>query len=77
MKMPVDVAEMILSAAGAYLLAGVVFSLLFLVFGLRRVDALAADGSSGFKALILPGIVWLWPIVLLLWLNALVTGRRT
>ncbi len=77
MKMPVDVAEMILSAAGAYLLAGVVFSLLFLVFGLRRVDALAADGSSGFKALILPGIVGLWPIVLLLWLNALVTGRRT
>jgi hypothetical protein len=75
--MSVDVAEMILSAAGAYFLAGFLFALLFLVFGLRRVDALAADGSAGFKALIFPGIVGLWPIVLLLWLNALVTGRRT
>lgn len=75
--MSVDVAEMILSAAGAYVLAGLVFALLFLVFGLRRVDALAADGSSAFKALILPGIVGLWPIILLLWLNALATGRRT
>lgn len=75
--MSVDVAEMILSAAGAYVLAGLVFALLFLVFGLRRVDALAADGSSAFKALIFPGIVGLWPIMLLLWLNALATGRRT
>jgi len=75
--MPVDIAEMILSAAGLYFGAGLVFALAFLAFGLRRVDAVAADGSSGFKALIFPGIVGLWPIVLLLWLNALATGRRT
>jgi hypothetical protein len=75
--MPVDVAEMILSTAGLYFAVGLVFALVFLALGLRRVDALAADGPWGFKALIFPGVVGLWPIVLLLWLNALFTGSRS
>lgn len=75
--MSIELAEGILTAVGLYFATGLVFALLFLAFGLRRVDALAADGSAGFKALIFPGIVGLWPIVLLLWLNALATGRRT
>lgn len=64
--MPVDVAEIILSAAGLYVVGGLVFALTFLALGLRHVDALAADGPWTFKALILPGVVGLWPIVLLL-----------
>jgi hypothetical protein len=75
--MSVDVAEMILSALGLYIAGGLVFALAFLALGLRRVDALAADGSAAFKALIFPGIVGLWPIVLLLWLRAAVTGGRS
>ena len=53
------------------------FALAFLLVGLRHVDALAADGPWTFKALILPGVVGLWPIVLLLWLNALASGARS
>jgi len=75
--MPVDVAKMILSAVGLYFAGGVVFALAFLAFGLRRVDSLAADGSAGFKILILPGLVGLWPIVLLLWLRAAASGDRS
>ena len=75
--MSVDVAEMILSAVGLYIAGGFAFALAFLAFGLRRVDALAADGSTAFKALIFPGIVGLWPIVLLLWLRAAVTRGRS
>lgn len=76
MTMSVETAEMILSAAGVYFAAGVVFALAFLVFGLRQVDALAANGSPSFKALILPGVVGLWPLVFVLWLKALTTGER-
>lgn len=77
MTMPADVAEMVLTAAGLYFAGGLVFALVFLVLGLRSVDALAADGPLGFKALIFPGVVGLWPIVLLLWLNALFSGSRS
>jgi len=75
--MSIDVAEMILSALVLYIAGGLVFALAFLALGLRRVDALAAEGSTAFKVLIFPGIVGLWPIVLLLWLRAAVTGGRS
>ncbi|MBX9874549.1 MAG: hypothetical protein K2X84_06810, partial [Beijerinckiaceae bacterium] len=39
-------------------------------FGLDRVDA-AARGAYGFRPLLLPGLVRLWPRVIWRWLEAL------
>jgi hypothetical protein len=53
-------------AALGYGLAGLVVCLVFLAFGLERVDA-AARGAYAFRALLLPGCVLLWPLVLVRW----------
>jgi hypothetical protein len=74
--MPIDIAEKVLYVAGMYLAAGVMFALLFFAIGLRRVDATAANGLLGFKVLILPGVIVLWPLLLALWLAASANGDR-
>ncbi len=50
----------------AYGLIGLVVALAFLLIGLDRVDA-AAHGAYTFRPLLLPGLVLLWPLVLLRW----------
>lgn len=50
----------------AYGLIGLVVALAFLLIGLDRVDA-AARGAYTFRPLLLPGLVLLWPLVLLRW----------
>lgn len=70
--MPVEVANTVLQIAAAYLAIGLVFAVLFVAFGLRRVDPAAAEGPLRFKLLIAPGVVLLWPVMLVLWL----IGRR-
>lgn len=65
--MPVEWAESIVSAIGAYFAIGAGFALFFLVFGLRRLDPIAAAGPLRFKLLIAPGLAVLWPIMIMLW----------
>lgn len=54
----------------AYLTAGIVFALIFLLKGLQRTDPIATKSSIGFKALIMPGCTMLWPIMLLKWVRS-------
>lgn len=63
------VAEWILLAAAIYLLAGVIFGLPFVALWVDRIDRAAAGAPIGFRLLILPGAVALWPLLLsrLLW----------
>ena len=70
--MTIALAEMILTIVGGYFAIGALTALLFLPFGLRRVDVAAAAGPLRFKLLIAPGVIVLWPVVLGLWL----TGGR-
>jgi hypothetical protein len=72
--MTVDLAEMILTIVGGYFAVGAVVALLFIPFGLRRVDMVAAGGPLRFKLLIAPGVVVLWPVILALWLGG---GRES
>ena len=69
----VDIAEGFVTALGLYLALGVVFAVAFVAAGARRLDPQAAKGSLGFKLLILPGAVLLWPILLRRWIGA--TGK--
>jgi hypothetical protein len=59
-------AESLLAVARAYALVGAFVGVAFLLFGLDRIDP-AAGNSYAFRALIFPGLVLLWPLVILRW----------
>ncbi|MCB9898225.1 MAG: hypothetical protein H6825_09500 [Planctomycetes bacterium] len=65
--MPVVVAEIVVWTAAAWLAAGLLFAVPFLAVGAGRIDPLARTGSFGFKLVVLPGVVALWPLLLLRW----------
>ena len=52
---------------GAYLTCGLVFAIAFAFVGVKRIDPHAAHGSWGFRVLIVPGTMALWPLLLLRW----------
>jgi hypothetical protein len=52
---------------GIYLGCGLVFAIPFAFFGVKKVDSHAAHGSWGFRLLIIPGIIALWPLLLEHW----------
>lgn len=56
-----------LIAIGVYLLGGLVFAIPFSLAGARRIDPHAAQGSWGFRLLIIPGAIALWPLLLKRW----------
>lgn len=53
----------------AYLALGIAFSVPFVAFGLQRVDADAKGGTFGFRLIIIPGVVALWPLLLQRWVR--------
>ncbi|HXU33450.1 MAG TPA: hypothetical protein VN851_23015 [Thermoanaerobaculia bacterium] len=61
------IALWILAFAAAYLAAGVLFALAFLVRGIERVDPAAHGARWGFRCLIAPGVVALWPLLARRW----------
>lgn len=68
-SMVFPIAESVLAIAQAYASAGVLVALAFLLFGLDRVDP-AARTSYIFRALIFPGLVLIWPVVVWRWRHA-------
>ena len=59
-------AAMIVNAATIYGAAGLAVAAVFLLWGIDRVDP-TASGAHAFRPLLIPGIVLLWPVVLLRW----------
>jgi hypothetical protein len=62
------IAAIFLITLGIYLAIGFLFSLVFVIFGVGRIDSHAAHGSWGFRILIIPGAGALWPILLRRWI---------
>lgn len=58
------VAQALVPAFLAYVGIGLVFGLWFAWRGVQRVDPAAADGTWGFRVLIVPGAAALWPLLL-------------
>ena len=54
----------------AYLVFGLLFAVAFVVWGAARIDAVAQDGTRGFRLLLAPGAVLLWPVLLVKWSGA-------
>ena len=63
------IAESFLIAGGVYLLCGIVFSILFVLVGVAKLDPHAVHGSWGFRVLIIPGTILLWPLLAQRWLK--------
>ena len=47
-----------------YALIGLLFAVYFVIKGVGKIDPNAAQGSWGFRLLILPGAAALWPLML-------------
>ena len=47
-----------------YTIFGVVFAIYFVSSGVNRVDSSAKGSTMGFRLIILPGAVLLWPLLL-------------
>jgi hypothetical protein len=52
---------------GAYLACGLAFAIPFALIGVKKIDPHATHGSWGFRVLIVPGAVALWPLLLRRW----------
>ena len=63
------IAAIFLILLGAYLACGLVFAVPFALLGAKKIDPHAAHGSWGFRLLIIPGSMALWPLLLKRWSN--------
>jgi len=63
----------LLSFTAGYLVAGSLFALVFILFGVQKVDPTAHGSTAGFRIIIIPGCILLWPILLRKWLNTIKT----
>ena len=61
--------EILLIIAAIYLLLGVLFVIPFLIKGLNKVDEGAHGSTIGFKIIIMPGVIVLWPVLLSKWMK--------
>ena len=61
-------ASFLVDALGLYAALGFAFALAFITRGLDAIEAGASGGTWGFKLLIVPGCVLLWPWLLRRWI---------
>jgi hypothetical protein len=65
---------MLVGISGVYLLVGLVVAVLFFTRWLKDFDPSAKDGSGGFRVLVTPGIIALWPLIVM---KVFMIGRRS
>ena len=61
------IAAAFLILLAVYLACGLAFAIPFAMIGAKRIDRHAAHGSWGFRVLIIPGTMALWPLLLRRW----------
>lgn len=66
---PELLANWLLTGVSIYLACGLVFAVLFLIFGIKRMDATSIGAPLSFKLTILPGLVVLWPFLMIRWFS--------
>jgi hypothetical protein len=65
----IEIAPWLVQALGAYAALGVLFAVAFLTRGIERVDPGAHGSGWGFRLVVLPGVVALWPLLLSRWMR--------
>jgi hypothetical protein len=61
-------ARLLVVALGAYVTLGLLFAIAFVTAGVQRIDPVARGTGIGFRLLILPGVVALWPLLARRWI---------
>ncbi|MDE2795723.1 MAG: hypothetical protein OXL34_12960 [Gemmatimonadota bacterium] len=62
-------------ALAIYAAVGVVFTVPFALKGAGAIDPAARGATWGFRVLTFPGVVALWPLMLVKWMRAGAKGR--
>ncbi len=65
-----DLLNMLLVLAVGYAALGIVVAVPIAAFGLGRIDPAAQGAPFAFRLLVLPGLVGLWPVMLMKWVRA-------
>jgi hypothetical protein len=71
----VQFAECFVTALTVYAWTGVAFAVVFVLFGIHRVDPVAEHSTIGFRLIVVPGAAALWPLLLSRWLRAVSRSR--
>lgn len=64
------VVSIILIIVAAYLSAGFVFAIPFILKGVTKIDEGAHGSTWGFRIIIIPGTIVFWPFLLNKWIKA-------
>jgi hypothetical protein len=64
-----SIASGLVTALYVSLAVGALFAIPFVLVGAGRIDPTARTGTWGFRLLILPGAVALWPLLAARWLR--------
>ena len=64
-----SVAHVLVWVLAIYMALGVLFAVPFVFRGVNRVDPVARESTRGFRLIILPGVVALWPLLLRRWVR--------
>lgn len=62
--------SIILIITAAYLTAGFIFAIPFVIKGVTQIDEGTAGSKWGFRIIIIPGTIVFWPLLLKKWINA-------
>lgn len=65
--------ELVINAIRGYVIAGLIFSAVFIVFGVQQVDPDAKGINIGFRLIIVPGLCVFWPLFAVRWIR----GKKT
>ena len=65
--MPPALADALLALLAVHAALGALFAIAFHRRGLARLDPAAACGSAGFRVLVTPGVIALWPLLARRW----------
>ncbi|MFK8028643.1 MAG: hypothetical protein AB8G18_00235 [Gammaproteobacteria bacterium] len=68
-SLAITFASYIVYALTAWVVVGVLIGIAFVFIGANRIDPSAREGTPGFRLLILPGAIALWPLLLKRWLS--------
>lgn len=69
--MATTIISLLLVIAGLYLLAGLLFAILFVIIGITKVDESTHGSGIGFRIIIIPGIMAFWPLLLKKWIRSI------
>jgi hypothetical protein len=71
--MPHPTADVVVAFLETYVVIGLLFAPAFVARGVTAVDPMATGSSWGFRLLIVPGTVALWPLLLTRWASGSMT----